>query len=227
MKRIVVLSVLLIAGSLSITVAALQQPPAAAGPKIVEVDQAEGQPLRPQRAGGGRRRQQFGLHHGGRRGPRRHQESRLGPAAARRDQEDHRQAGHHHHQHAYPRRSRQRQRRVRRQRADHRPREHRGEHEADAAQLRRPRRIRTPPNIFRDHNGKGLPKRTFGDTLTLGRGAEQIDLLYFGRAHTNGDIVVLLPGAARAARRRRVPRAKSCRSWTRTTAAPPWATRTR
>ena len=50
-----------------------------------------------------------------------------------------------------------------------------------------------PPNIFRDHNGKGLPKRTFSDRLTLGRGAEQIDLMYFGRAHTNGDAVVFFP----------------------------------
>ena len=65
-----------------------------------------------------------------------------------------------------------------------------------------------PPNIFRDHNGKGLPKRTFSDTLTLGRGAEQIDLLYFGRAHTNGDTRPL-SGAARAARRRRVPRQRA------------------
>jgi cyclase len=50
-----------------------------------------------------------------------------------------------------------------------------------------------PPNIFRDNNGKGLPERTFGDRLTLGRGAEQIDLMYFGRAHTNGDALVFFP----------------------------------
>jgi glyoxylase-like metal-dependent hydrolase (beta-lactamase superfamily II) len=50
-----------------------------------------------------------------------------------------------------------------------------------------------PPNIFRDNKGKGLPTRTVGDAMTIGRGAEQIDLRYFGRAHTNGDIVVLFP----------------------------------
>jgi len=50
-----------------------------------------------------------------------------------------------------------------------------------------------PPNIFRDHNGKGLPKRTFSDRLTLGRGSDQIDLMYFGRAHTNGDALVFFP----------------------------------
>jgi cyclase len=50
-----------------------------------------------------------------------------------------------------------------------------------------------PPNIFRDHNGKGLPKRTMTDRLTLGRGADQLDLMHWGRAHTNGDITVFFP----------------------------------
>jgi glyoxylase-like metal-dependent hydrolase (beta-lactamase superfamily II) len=50
-----------------------------------------------------------------------------------------------------------------------------------------------PPNIFRDNNGKGLPKRTFNDRLTIGRGSDQIDLYYFGRAHTNGDAMVFFP----------------------------------
>ena len=50
-----------------------------------------------------------------------------------------------------------------------------------------------PPNIFRDNNGKGLAKRTFKDRMTLGRGADQIDLYYFGRAHTNGDAMVFFP----------------------------------
>jgi cyclase len=50
-----------------------------------------------------------------------------------------------------------------------------------------------PPNIFRDHNGKGLPKRTLTDRLTLGRGADQLDLMHWGRAHTNGDITVFFP----------------------------------
>jgi cyclase len=50
-----------------------------------------------------------------------------------------------------------------------------------------------PPNIFTQHNGKGLPKRTFKDKMTIGRGSEQIDLYYFGRSHTNGDAVIFFP----------------------------------
>jgi glyoxylase-like metal-dependent hydrolase (beta-lactamase superfamily II) len=50
-----------------------------------------------------------------------------------------------------------------------------------------------PRNIFNENNGKGLPKRTFRDRMTIGRGADQIDLLHFGRAHTNGDALVFFP----------------------------------
>jgi glyoxylase-like metal-dependent hydrolase (beta-lactamase superfamily II) len=50
-----------------------------------------------------------------------------------------------------------------------------------------------PPNIFTQNNGRGLPKRTFSDRMTLGTGADQIDLYYFGRGHTNGDAWVLFP----------------------------------
>ncbi|HET9271010.1 MAG TPA: MBL fold metallo-hydrolase [Vicinamibacterales bacterium] len=35
------------------------------------------------------------------------------------------------------------------------------------------------------------PDRTFGDKLTLGGGKDQIDLYYFGPAHTNGDAFVV------------------------------------
>lgn len=38
-----------------------------------------------------------------------------------------------------------------------------------------------------------MPDRTFKDKLTLGRGAEQIDLYYFGAGHTNGDALVVFP----------------------------------
>src|SRR4029079_12044676 len=41
--------------------------------------------------------------------------------------------------------------------------------------------------IFKEHNGIGLPKRTFKDKMTLGKGPDQVDLYYFGRGHTNGD----------------------------------------
>jgi cyclase len=50
-----------------------------------------------------------------------------------------------------------------------------------------------PTNIFQANNGKGLPKRTFKDRMTLGTGADRIDLYYFGRGHTNGDAWVVFP----------------------------------
>jgi glyoxylase-like metal-dependent hydrolase (beta-lactamase superfamily II) len=50
-----------------------------------------------------------------------------------------------------------------------------------------------PPNIFTQHNGRGMPKRTFTDHLAIGSGNDRIDLHYFGRAHTNGDAVVVFP----------------------------------
>lgn len=49
------------------------------------------------------------------------------------------------------------------------------------------------PNIFTENGGRGLPKRTFEDRMTLGKGADQIDLYYFGRGHTNGDAFVVFP----------------------------------
>lgn len=49
------------------------------------------------------------------------------------------------------------------------------------------------PNIFTQNAGRGMPKRTYQDSLTIGRGAERIDLHYFGRAHTNGDTFVVFP----------------------------------
>jgi len=49
------------------------------------------------------------------------------------------------------------------------------------------------PSIFEKNGGKGLPKRSFKDTMTIGKGADQIDLYYFGRAHTGGDAFVVFP----------------------------------
>ena len=46
------------------------------------------------------------------------------------------------------------------------------------------------PNVFKDNPGKGLIKRTFTDKLTIGSGADQINLYYFGPAHTGGDAFV-------------------------------------
>lgn len=47
--------------------------------------------------------------------------------------------------------------------------------------------------IFADNAGRGLVKRTFTDRMTLGKGADQIDLYYFGPGHTNGDAFVVFP----------------------------------
>ncbi len=49
------------------------------------------------------------------------------------------------------------------------------------------------PNIFAAHGGRGMATRTFTDTLTLGSGADRIELHYFGRAHTGGDTYVVFP----------------------------------
>jgi cyclase len=49
------------------------------------------------------------------------------------------------------------------------------------------------PQIFKEHKGRGLPKKTFKDRMTLGRGNDRIELHYFGRAHTNGDAWVVFP----------------------------------
>jgi glyoxylase-like metal-dependent hydrolase (beta-lactamase superfamily II) len=49
------------------------------------------------------------------------------------------------------------------------------------------------PNIFTANGGRGLAARTFKDTLTIGSGADRIDLHYFGRAHTGGDTYVVFP----------------------------------
>jgi cyclase len=50
-----------------------------------------------------------------------------------------------------------------------------------------------PTNIFKTNNGKGMPSKTFKDKMTIGKGADEIDLYYFGRGHTNGDAWVVFP----------------------------------
>ena len=50
-----------------------------------------------------------------------------------------------------------------------------------------------PTNIFKENNGRGMPKRTFKDRLTLGAGNDRVELYYFGRGHTNGDTFVVFP----------------------------------
>src|SRR5262249_20665872 len=48
-------------------------------------------------------------------------------------------------------------------------------------------------NVFQANPGKGMPKRTFKDRLTIGKDADEIDLYYFGRGHTNGDAWIVFP----------------------------------
>lgn len=40
-------------------------------------------------------------------------------------------------------------------------------------------------------SGKGMPKRTYKDKLTIGSGKDRVDLYYFGPGHTNGDTFVV------------------------------------
>jgi glyoxylase-like metal-dependent hydrolase (beta-lactamase superfamily II) len=57
----------------------------------------------------------------------------------------------------------------------------------------RPTETRESLDIFKSNNYRGMPKRTFKDRMSLGRGADQIDLYYFGIGHTNGDTFVVFP----------------------------------
>jgi glyoxylase-like metal-dependent hydrolase (beta-lactamase superfamily II) len=50
-----------------------------------------------------------------------------------------------------------------------------------------------PPNVFKENNGKNLPTKMYKDKMTLGGGADRIDLFYFGRGHTNNDSWVVFP----------------------------------
>ncbi len=47
------------------------------------------------------------------------------------------------------------------------------------------------PSIFQQNNGRGLPTKTFQVTMTIGEGADQIDLYHFGAAHTGGDAFIV------------------------------------
>jgi glyoxylase-like metal-dependent hydrolase (beta-lactamase superfamily II) len=48
-------------------------------------------------------------------------------------------------------------------------------------------------DAFKGEKAKFLPKRTYKDKLSIGKGKDQIDLYYFGRGHTNGDTFVVFP----------------------------------
>jgi cyclase len=46
---------------------------------------------------------------------------------------------------------------------------------------------------FKGDKARFLPKRTYKDKLTLGKGKDEVDLYYFGAGHTNGDSFVVFP----------------------------------
>jgi glyoxylase-like metal-dependent hydrolase (beta-lactamase superfamily II) len=46
-------------------------------------------------------------------------------------------------------------------------------------------------DAFKGDKSVFLPKKTYKDKLTIGKGKDQIDLYYFGPAHTNGDSFVV------------------------------------
>jgi len=48
-------------------------------------------------------------------------------------------------------------------------------------------------DVFGANNGMGIATRTFSDRMTLGNGTDQVDLYYFGRGHTGGDVWVVFP----------------------------------
>lgn len=48
---------------------------------------------------------------------------------------------------------------------------------------------------FAGENAQFLPDRTYTDHLTIGSGAERIELHHFGAGHTDGDTVVVFPAA--------------------------------
>jgi glyoxylase-like metal-dependent hydrolase (beta-lactamase superfamily II) len=48
-------------------------------------------------------------------------------------------------------------------------------------------------DAFKGDKASFLPKRTYKDTLSIGKGQDQVDLYYFGPGHTNGDCFVVFP----------------------------------
>jgi glyoxylase-like metal-dependent hydrolase (beta-lactamase superfamily II) len=53
--------------------------------------------------------------------------------------------------------------------------------------------LMTGMRLFQGERVQYLPGRTFSDRMSLFQGEDQIDLYYFGRAHTNGDTIVAFP----------------------------------
>ena len=51
----------------------------------------------------------------------------------------------------------------------------------------------TKMDAFKGEKAIYLPKNTYKDKMTIGKGKDQIDLFYFGPGHTNGDTFVVFP----------------------------------
>jgi cyclase len=51
------------------------------------------------------------------------------------------------------------------------------------------------PSIFAGNGNRNAPKRTFTDRMTIGSGADQIELHHVGPAHTGGDAFVIFTAA--------------------------------
>jgi glyoxylase-like metal-dependent hydrolase (beta-lactamase superfamily II) len=47
--------------------------------------------------------------------------------------------------------------------------------------------------VFGESKGRGLPTRVFTDYMSIGSGADQVELRYFGPGHTDGDAWVFFP----------------------------------
>jgi glyoxylase-like metal-dependent hydrolase (beta-lactamase superfamily II) len=61
--------------------------------------------------------------------------------------------------------------------------------------MRTPTGIAPPPggatNIFKENNDRNIAKRTFKEVMSIGSGADRIEVRYFGRGHTDGDAWVV------------------------------------
>jgi cyclase len=75
--------------------------------------------------------------------------------------------------------------------------DHTGSNEYFGASIESIVQENTKANMAKMDEFKGkeqfLPKKTYKDTLKIGAGKDEIDLYYFGRAHTNGDTFVVFP----------------------------------
>ena len=76
--------------------------------------------------------------------------------------------------------------------------DHSGSNETFAAKVESVVQENTLTNMTRMPEFSGskaqfLPKKTFKDKLVLGKGSDEIDLYYYGRGHTSGDAFIVFP----------------------------------